>query len=377
VTRLVPVTVTPQPTSTSTPTPTPTPLPSPTPTRPYSGQWSPVGPMTVHRGLHTATLLSDGRVLIAGGYAALNVDIATAEVFDPTTNTFSATGSLNTARHGHSATLLADGRVLVIAGYGNGDWLSSAEIYDPATGTWSVTQPIFAHGVSHTATLLKDGRVLVMGGATKSGSAGPDDRVEIFDPQTNQWQPAAPHMNTEGGHTATLLADGRVLIAGGNTDPAIYDPVSDTWQPAGELPRARAQAQAVRLQDGRVLLIGGVRPAQPGTIFDGVKVYDPAGNAWGQAASLAQARYIHTATLLPDGRVIVVGGWKSYDGYEDALLDSAEVYDGTTDTWTLLAPLSIGRVYHTATLLPDGRVLVTGGETSRGVFLDSAETLDK
>jgi N-acetylneuraminic acid mutarotase len=138
----------------------------------------------------------------------------------------------------------------------------------------------------------------------------------------------------------------------------------------------RAEAQAVLLLDGRVLLIGGTS-LQRETVFNSVEIYDPASNTWQVAAPLAQARYEHTATLLPDGRVVVVGGWKSINGYEDALLDTAEIYDDKSATWGLLAPLSIGRIRHTATLLPDGRILVTGGETSRGTFLNRVELLGR
>ena len=381
VTRLVPVTVTPPPTS--TPIPTLTPLPSPVPTfaaktLAYTGPWSSAGSMAIARGWHTATILRDGCVLIVGGYTALDTDTASAEIFDPTTNTFSRTGSLNTARHEHSATLLPDGRVLVIAGYGSGAWLSSAEIYDPATGQWSITQPIFAHGVCHTATLLKDGRVLVMAGVTRSGSPGPDDRVEIFDPKTNRWQKAALHENTLGRHTATLLPDGRVLVAEGYADPAIYDPARDTWQPTGKPAVRRSASRAVLLQDGRVLLTGGYLSQDGENVFiNSVEVYDLASNAWQQATPLAQARFNHTATLLPDGRALIVGGWKSIDYYENSVLDTAEVYDGKSATWSMLAPLHIGRVAHTATLLPDGRILVTGGQISRGSYLNSAEILGR
>ena len=362
VTRLMPVVVTPLPTSKP---------------EPYSGQWSTIGSMTVPRGGHSATVLRDGRVLIVGGDTALDTDTASAEIFDPASNTFSPTGALNTPRHGHSATLLPDGRVLVIAGYNrpNG-WLGDAEIYDPTTGQWSVTQPIFAHGVTHIATLLKDGRVFVMAGSKQSGPSGPDDRVEIFDPQRNLWQVAAPHENTDGGASATLLGDGRVLIAGGTADPAIYDPVNDAWQPAGTLITPRSQAQMARLPDGRVLLVGGVPfSASGGPILSSVEIFDPRNIIWLQAAPLARARYNTAAVLLPDGRVMIVGGWETSNGYEAALLNTAEIYDALTGTWSTSAPLAIGRASHTATLLPDGRVLVTGGETSRGVFLSSAEVL--
>jgi len=216
--------------------------------------------------------------------------------------------------------------------------------------------------------------VLVMGGAIQSGFAGPDDRVEIFDPKTNRWQTATRHENTQSSHTATLLSDGRVLIAGGLADPAIYDPASNTWQPAGKLAVQRCESQAVLLHDGRVLLVGGYI-CQEATLINSVEVYDPILRTWQQAVPLAQARYLHTATLLPDGRVLIVGGWKSINGYEDALLNTAKIYDDKSGTWSTLASLSIGRVMHTATLLSDGRVLVTGGQTSRGSFLNSAEVL--
>jgi len=342
----------------------------------YSGQWSSAGPMTTPRGGHTATVLRDGRVLIVGGDAALDTHTAKAEIFDPVTNTFSPTGSLNTPRTGHSATLLPDGRVLVIAGYNNTGWLGDAEIYDPATGQWTVTQPNFAHGVVHVAILLRDGRVFVMAGAKQSGPSGPDDRVEIFDPQSNLWQVAARHENTGGGASATLLADGRVLIAGGTADPAIYDPTHDTWHFAGTLITPRSQAQMARLSDGRVLLIGGVPfSASGGPVLSSAEIFDSRNTIWLQAAPLARARYNNAAVLLPDGRIMVVGGWEAYNGYEAALLNTAEVYDARTGNWSTLAPLNSGRASHTASLLPDGRVLVAGGETSRGTFLDGVEVL--
>jgi N-acetylneuraminic acid mutarotase len=364
-----------------------TPLANPTapaPAEPW--QWSSAGSMTTARSYHTATLLPDGRALLAAGQSGVfpDVSLSSAEIYDPVSGTFRATASLNTVRHQHSATLLPDGRVLVIGGYNPSQgWLSSAEIYDPATGQWSITQPIFAHGVTHTATLLKDGRVLVMAGAIQSGSAGqsgtggPDDRVEIFDPKTNRWQQAALHENTGGNHTATLLPDGRVLIAGGSADPAIYDPASDTWQPAGSLAVERCFTRAVLLQDGRVLLIGGLLLPQGGTALNSVEIYDPASNAWRQAAPLAQARFEHTGTLLPDGRVLVTGGTRLWDAWDDpgAFLSSVEMYDPASDTWSALPPLQQARVEHTATLLPDGRVLVTGGHATRNAFLDSVEIL--
>jgi Galactose oxidase, central domain/Kelch motif len=342
------------------------------------GQWAFAASMTVARTMHTATLLPDGRVLLVGGYTRQDADTAQAEIYDPVSGTYRPAGSLNTARHQHSTTLLQDGRILVIGGYNpTQGWLGSAELYDPTTGRWTVTQPLFAHGVTHTATLLEDGRVLVIGGNPQSGHPAQDDRVEIFDPRTDSWQPAAHHEGTEAGHTATLLTDGRVLIAAGGTDPAVYDPVGDTWQPAGHLAVSRWMPQAVRLTDGRVLLVGGL-DVSGGSPIDNVDIYDPAGNSWQQAAPLAQARYLHTATLLPDGRVLVIAGARLLDSSWDdpgVVLDSVEAYDPASDSWSALPPLRQARAYHTATLLPDGSVFVAGGEAAHNIILDSTEIL--
>jgi N-acetylneuraminic acid mutarotase len=360
----------------------PTSLANPTASAPAEPwQWASAGAMTTARSFHTATLLTDGRVLLAGGRSGVNPDVSlsSAEIYDPVSGTFQAAASLGTPRHQHSATLLPDGRVLVIGGYNPSQgWLGSAEIYDPATDQWSITQPIFAHGVTHTATLLKDGRVLVMAGTIQSGSASPDDRVEIFDPETDRWQRAALHENTGGNHTATLLPDGRVLIAGGSADPAIYNPGSDTWQATSSLTVERCWAKAALLQDGRVLLIGGILLPQEGTVLNSVEIYDPASSSWQEAAPLAQARFDHTATLLPNRGVLVTGGARLWEtSWDDAraILNSVEMYDPASDTWSALPPLQQARAEHTATLLLDGRVLVTGGRANQHSVLDSVEIL--
>ncbi len=381
VTRVVPITATLPPSPPPVPAPTtamqpptqiPTPLPASASVTPYARGWLPISTMSISRGFHSGTVLRDGRVLIIGGYISQDTDTASVEIFDPATNTFRANGSLNIPRHGHTATLLPDGRVLIVGGY-NMTWLNSAELYDPATGQSTNTQPLFKHGTSHTATLLKDGRVLVIAGAIQSGFSAPDDRVEIFDPRTNRWQQAAVHENAQFAHTATLLNDGRVLLAGGFSAPAIYDPARDAWEPTGELAVEQYSAQAVRLRDGKVLLIGG-QVGQEGTPTQEVQVYDPASNTWSEALPLSHARYAHTATLMADGRVLVLGGWDTLGGYENSLINTAEIYD-RSGNWTPYTAVGIGRVQHIAALLADGRILVTGGETKRGSFLSSAGVL--
>ncbi len=181
---------------------------------PATGTFSATGSLSVARYNHTATLLPNGKVLVVGGQGNFSstgayVDYASAELYDPATGTFSATGSLSTPRLNHDATLLSDGTVLVTAGYNhlNGDtYLASVEVYDPAKGTFSAAAPLVDVRHVHTATLLQDGRVFVAGGVQLSSV------VEIYDPGTRA---SAARGLCRVGHTATLLADGRVLSRAG------------------------------------------------------------------------------------------------------------------------------------------------------------------
>lgn len=363
---------TPIPTATHRPTVTLEPTLTPLPQAEVQGNSASLS-MLIPRNLHTATLLSDGTVLLIGGNTAPGIDTNTTEIFDPISNTFTFSLPLNTPLHEHTSTLLQDERLLVIGGYGAGSWLNDAKIFDPTNGLWLYSQPLYPHGVVHTATLLPDGRVFVMGGAFRSGTSGLDDRAEVFDPLTNGWYTAAYHERTEANHTATLLMDDRILISGGLAEPAIYNPVTNEWSPAGSLIIPRAGAKAVLLKDGRVLLIGGFSPPSTGDfVTPSAEIYDPSSNSWRLTASMNQARYFHTATLLPDGRVVVIGGWNMVSGYENALSGLVEIFDPSNETWTVLSTLQIGRVTHTATLLNDGRILVTGGEVRYQEYLNSA-----
>ncbi|HSJ56616.1 MAG TPA: kelch repeat-containing protein, partial [Anaerolineae bacterium] len=192
-----------------------------------------------------------------------------------------------------------------------------------APGAWSPTGSMGMPRVAHTATLLPDGRVLVVGGAA---STGPEPVVlasaELYDSAGGTWSPTAPMSLPRGGHTATLLQDGRVLVAGGDGDPAswasaeIYDPVTETWSSTGALQVGRALHSATLLQDGRVLVAGGIASDRSST-----ELYDPATGTWSQTGSLTTGRDSHTATLLPDGRVLVVGGYG-----DTGFLASTEIY---------------------------------------------------
>jgi hypothetical protein len=282
--------------------------------------WVPTGSLNIARSNYTATLLADGRVLVVGGYSYVDYNnLSSAELYDPATGTWGSTGSLNISRSGHTATLLANGKVLVVGGdqAGNG-----AELYDPSSGTWSVTGSLNIARSGHTATLLQSGKVLVAGGG------GGDGRAELYDPATGTWSITGGLITDRGGQTATLLQNGQVLIAGG-------------WFDEG---------------DGIASFVASA------------ELYDPATGTWSVTGNLNAPRSSHTATLLPDGRVLIAAGgfdnWAPDKGgfaVSPTSLNSAELYDPATGTWSVTASLKTLRTAHTATLLPNGKVLVAGG----------------
>lgn len=327
------------------------------------------------RAHHTATRLANGRILLAGGSRSPDAHLTTVELYHPGSETIFQAASLHTARQDHSATLLQDGRVLVIGGYnGVEGWLTDAEVYDPSTDDWDVTPPLYSHGVTHTATLLKDGRVLVVGGTVAAGSGSGTERVEIFDPRTMSWSAAAPLDYKRSSHTAQLLLDGRVLVAGGagdndvpqGGDALLYDPQTNTWTPTGSMVRPSLMAQSVRLLDGRVLVAGGIVAGNPVTkVLASAEIYDPESDTWTAAAPLAEARYAHALVLLPDGQVMAVDGAREWESLwnERSFVSQIEMYDPVQDRWCSCGDLLRPGAFAAAALLPDGRLWVTGGQS--------------
>jgi WD40 repeat protein len=330
---------------------------SPTPAAP---SWTATGAMMEARPGHTATLLLNGKVLVAGGYDPSFGDtvamVATAELYDPATGSWTATGPMLEGRYAHTATLLADGRVLVAGGF-NAGLLASAELYDPATGTWSATGSMLEPRVYYTATLLPDGNVLVAG--TFYGSSdGPYSlaSAELYNPVRGSWIATGSMAHARGLQTATLLRNGRVLVAGGSgdgqTNGELYDPNAKSWSNAGLMVEGRDGHTATLLRDGTVLLVGA------GSNLS--EVYDPVDGSWTATRAPTNVGRDHTATLLPNGKVLVAGG---YDPSGDGLA-AAQLYDPSSRSWIPTVRMLEARTYHTATLLPNGKVLVAGGSTT-------------
>jgi hypothetical protein len=319
--------------------------------------WVLTGSMSTMRVNHTATLLPNGTVLAVGGAAN------TAEIYNPASGTWTLTGNLNSGRTYHTATLLPNGTVLVTGGLSSGA-LATSEIYNPATGMWTLTGSMSTTRWFHTATLLPNGTVLVVGGVGAANDTTDLASAEIFNPATGTWTPTGTMSTARYRHTATLLSNGTVLVAGGDDDslsnggPSVasaetFNPATGTWALTGSMSAARYDHTATLLPNGKVLVTGGGAGNGFATVLASAEIYDPATGTWAVTGSLATARYAHTATLLPNGTVLVAGG--SHE------LASAEIYDPVAGTWSVTGSLTWGRDSHTATLLPNGAVLAVGG----------------
>jgi N-acetylneuraminic acid mutarotase len=287
--------------------------------------------MTAVRNRHTATLLPNGKVLCAGGYNGTSLN--SAELYDPTSGTWSVTGSMAMARYSHAATLLPNGQVLVAGGIttsgtGTSSPLYSAELYDPAAGTWSAARDMHYYREGFTATLLSNGKVLVAGGVMNGGSL---IGTELYDPAAGPWSATGNMVTSRYNHTATLLGNGKVLVAGGIAYPTVnnaelYDPVAGTWSATGSMSYApRYDHTAALLPNGQVLVAGGYGETHPSKseCLNSTERYFPTAGTWTFSGVMATARDHHTETLLPNGKVLVAGGYNNTDRYA---LKSAELF---------------------------------------------------
>jgi N-acetylneuraminic acid mutarotase len=358
---------------------------------------------------HTATLLPNGKVLVAGGMISLNEITNTVEIYDPASNTWTMAAAMNIARAAHTATLLANGKVLVTGGiFSPAGVTFSAEIYDPDSDSWSPANNMLQARAYHTATLLENGSVLIAGGSSTPTSNGGSAlaSVEIYDPDADTWSAAAAMGTAVDYHAAVRMPDGKVMVTGGFaasgmvTLTAIYDPDLNSWSAAAPMNTARAIHSAFLLPNGKVVVVNGTN----------IESYDPAGNQWTQnnSAELSNnpavmlpngsifsssgflfnpetngvaatpglpSQTLLTMTLLPSGQVLMVGG--AIFSTPPTISNNVYLYDDPArGSWATVTPLSGARARHTVTPLLTGKVLVAGGWTNGDIYIKAAEIFD-
>ncbi|RKI36638.1 hypothetical protein D7Y27_27765 [Corallococcus sp. AB004] len=290
-----------------------------------------------------------------------------------TAHQWSTTGSLSVGRTGVALARLQDGRVLASGGCTGSSCMASAELYDPATGTWTSTGNMLRMRAGHHLVALQDGRVLALGGVwwPLGQWGGGDTDTEVYNPATGAWSFAGNLAHARDLFTVTPLTNGRVLVVGGewnySADATVeeFDPTAPSdsaWTEVASLPGARAYHSATRLPDGSVLVVGGTDGE--GLLFDDAQRYHPTTRTWTTSPGLYQARYGHTAVALSSGRVMLFGGWvwgwNEWGEETQIPADSVDVFDPVAGTWGYGAPLAL-RSEGIAVPLPGGRVLVAGG----------------
>jgi hypothetical protein len=341
--------------------------------------FTPTNNMQSPREWHTATPLHNGEVLVIGGFDNSQNVLAAAELFDPIKAVFVSAGALGTARVHHTATLLKNGKVLVTGGSNsNARALAVAEIFNPKMSSFGPTVSDLGTARSeHAATLLSNGTVLVTGGLDSNGNAL--ETAELFDPVSETFTPTG---SLAGGprlaHTATLLSDGTVFVTGGldNSGNAlataeVYDPNAGTFTTTGSLGTARYAHTATLLMNGKVLVAGGL--STPTDDLASAELFDPSTGSFETTLIwMEQRRSAHTATLRADGTILIAGGSILSTGIcglncitlVPLSSATAEVFNPITQMFTPTGDLGTSRFSHTATLLDNGTVLITGGVTA-------------
>jgi Galactose oxidase, central domain len=330
------------------------------------GTFTSTGNMAVARSQHSATLLPDGRVLIAGGGSGNASILTSTEIYDPAAGTFRAAASMTVARRMHTATLLPDDRVLIVGGYGAGGALATAELFDPGTGTFTATGSLSTARGGHSAILLSTGKVLIVGGY--GVNAYPNIApAELYDPELGTFASAGAYVGRDGCDfcaPSVLLSDGSVLFPG-QYPAQLYDPTRDAFSPIGMM--LYDQSTAAVLMNGQVLFAGG---APIGRIAD-AELYDQATRTFVSTGSMASRRVWHSLTLLPNGMVLTAGGeTESCSGsgcWFAGSLATAELYDPSAGAFVATGSMTAARETHTSTLLRDGRVLLAGGVSYGGI----------
>ena len=343
--------------------------------------WTTTGKMSSNATGHVATRLTTGDVLVVG-LDSHKAGRSFAERYNPTKGTW--TFALATAREPEfTATLLSSGHVLAAGGKGpDGNPTFSSELYNPTTGTWAKTGDLYVAKMGHTATLLKSGKVLATGGlklikycppgAPCMYSTETSERTDLYTPSTGKWVQTGDLNTARTSHTATLLGSGKVLVVGGKdknsswlSSAELYDPASGKWTKTGVMAVPRHGHSATLLPSGKVLIAGGYNAL----VCKSAELYDPQFGSWTPIKNMKAERHLHTATLLSTGKVLVAGG----EGWSSAQLSSAELFDPGSGTWTSTNSMGTARWDHTATLLISGEVLVVGGRNAKYSHLATAE----
>jgi hypothetical protein len=312
------------------------------------------------RAAHTATRLSNGSVLLVGGFTKGEQALADSEIFDPETNVFMPAGTMSVARQSHTASLLPDGKVLIAGGF-NGEYLKSAEVYDPETGLFTQTNGMMAARSGHVAVILKNGKILIAGGTGEGWTFL--ETAELYDPETGTFSATGSMTVPRESHTGNLLPDGKVLITGGHQgrqadlviyrSAELYDPLSGTFSETGEMTVKRHKHDATLLPDGSVFVSGGSDERDSEGAYRSTEIYHPIMGTFTSAGEMVVPRYKHTGTslVLNSGQVLLIGG-----------AGTAEIFDPQSQIFSKITEtIGTTRLFATTTLLGDGSVLFAGG----------------
>lgn len=324
----------------------------------------------IGRARHTATRLVDGRVLIAGGVqtrpGASLVVLSSAAVYDPATETFAAVGTMATPRFGHTATLLSDGRVLVAGGRQSREAIDSTEFFDPATGLFSPGPTLVQPREAHAAVALLDGRALLVGGQNRRDGAL--NSAEVYDPTPSAFRRVASALVRDASQpNIAPLPDGRFLVAGGHNgrsfdDAQIFDPTAERFTPTGPMIQGRVRGFSTALPDGRVLIGGG---SELNVEVSSIELYDPTAGTFAPGGEVLSAtREARSVHLLDANTLLIVGGLVPVETYRIATSTSS-VFSGNSSF--------VPRAFNTATELADGRILFAGGSDAEGSTLLRAD----
>ncbi len=340
-------------------------LADPPPSVRGAGRVESSGRMSVPRATHTATRIAGGKVLIAGGCAQDSCEsgegAATAELYDPETGVFARAGTLRVPRVGHTATLLPNGKVLLAGGWSGRNPVNSAELYDPASGRFSLTGPMKDRRGGHTATLLPNGEVLIAGGVDGDHHLR---TAELYDPKSGAFTSAGEMTTPRAAHAAAMLSGGRVLLAGGESGRGeilasadIYDSRTGLFKGTGRMAVARHKLAAIGISNGKVLILGGSDARDGAGQYASTELFNPETGAFEVAADMSAKRFklIDAVVRLEDGKVLVGGG-----------AERAEIYDPADGKFRIAeGGLDASRSFATATLLKNGDVLIAGGYDPR------------